>query len=60
MAEIVRKVFFNYVPDWVTRMTNEKRLQFRPQLHFLPEVPDRGVPKAQPEEPRMFVPILVA
>ncbi|KAF9992370.1 hypothetical protein BGZ80_004189 [Entomortierella chlamydospora] len=54
VAEVTRKVFFNYIPDWMNRWNNEKRLRFRPQLHFLPEVPDRGTPKAQPQEPRMF------
>ncbi|KAF9351387.1 hypothetical protein BGX26_010589 [Mortierella sp. AD094] len=54
VSELTRKVFFNYIPGWMNRWNNEKRLQFRPQLHFLPEVPDRGTPKAQPQEPRMF------
>ncbi|KAF9365595.1 hypothetical protein BGX34_009318 [Mortierella sp. NVP85] len=56
LSEVVRKVFLNYIPDWMTRWSNTQRLQYRPQLHFLPEVPDRGSPKARPQEPRMFVP----
>ncbi|KAG0370579.1 hypothetical protein BC939DRAFT_443712 [Gamsiella multidivaricata] len=60
IPELVRKLFLNYVPDWMTRWSNTQRLQYRPQLHFLPEVPDRGTPKAQPQEPRMFVPVTVA
>ncbi|KAG0277859.1 hypothetical protein BGZ95_005203 [Linnemannia exigua] len=55
VSEVVRKIFFNYIPDWMTRWQNTQRLQFRPQLHFLPQVPDRGTPKAQPQEPRLFV-----
>lgn len=55
VSEVVRKIFFNYIPDWMTRMQNTQRLQLRPQLHFLPQVPDRGTPKAQPQEPRLFV-----
>ncbi|KAF9421352.1 hypothetical protein BGZ94_008845 [Podila epigama] len=55
MADLVRKIFLNYIPEWLTRWSNAQRLQFRPQLHFLPQVPDRGVPKARPQEPRMFV-----
>ncbi|KAF9425320.1 hypothetical protein BGZ76_003320 [Entomortierella beljakovae] len=57
ISDIVRKIFFNYIPDWANKINNEKRLQHRPQLHFLPEVPDRGTPKARPQEQRMFVPI---
>ncbi|KAF9373931.1 hypothetical protein CPB97_000226 [Podila verticillata] len=55
IAEMVRKVFLNYIPDWLTRWSNAQRLQFRPQLHFLPLVPDRGSSKARPQEPRLFV-----
>ncbi|KAG0327088.1 hypothetical protein BG000_001099 [Podila horticola] len=55
IAELVRKVFLNYIPDWLTRWSNAQRLQFRPQLHFLPLVPDRGSSKARPQEPRLFV-----
>ncbi|KAG0241721.1 hypothetical protein B0O80DRAFT_469005 [Mortierella sp. GBAus27b] len=56
VSGLVRKVFLNYIPAWMTRWSNSQRLQYRPQLHFLPEVPDRGSVKAQPPEPRMFVP----
>ncbi|KAG0090105.1 hypothetical protein BGZ93_009497 [Podila epicladia] len=55
IAEMVRKVFLNYIPDWLTRWSNAQRLQFRPQLHFLPLTPDRGSSKARPQEPRLFV-----
>ncbi|KAF9338618.1 hypothetical protein BGZ91_008373 [Linnemannia elongata] len=60
VSEVVRKIFFNYIPDWMTRWQNTQRLQFRPQLHFLPQVPDRGTPKAQPQEPRLFVSVATA
>ncbi|KAF9898971.1 hypothetical protein BX616_003402 [Lobosporangium transversale] len=60
MADVVRKVFLNYIPDWMTRWSNAQRLQYRPQLHFLPEVPDRGSSKPQPPEPRMFVSVQAA
>ncbi|KAF9575174.1 hypothetical protein EC968_004110 [Mortierella alpina] len=55
LSEVVRKIFLNYIPDWMTRWSNSQRLQYRPQLHFLPQVPDRGTPKAQPQEARLFV-----
>ncbi|KAF9936882.1 hypothetical protein BGZ67_001899 [Mortierella alpina] len=55
LSEVVRKVFLNYIPDWMTRWSNSQRLQYRPQLHFLPQVPDRGTPQAQPQEERLFV-----
>ncbi|KAF9946305.1 hypothetical protein BGZ72_000459 [Mortierella alpina] len=55
LSEVVRKIFLNYIPDWMTRWSNSQRLQYRPQLHFLPQVPDRGTPKAQPQEERLFV-----
>ncbi|KAF9584260.1 hypothetical protein BGW38_007034 [Lunasporangiospora selenospora] len=60
ISEVVRKLFLNYIPDWMTRWSNAQRLQYRSQLHFLPQVPDRGNPKAQPQEPRMFVDAQVA
>ncbi|KAI1313426.1 hypothetical protein EDD11_002634 [Mortierella claussenii] len=59
MAEFVRKIFLNYIPGWMTRWSNAQRLRYRPQLHFLPEVPDRGSTKAQPPEERMFAPVTV-
>ncbi|KAG0198626.1 hypothetical protein BGX28_007949 [Mortierella sp. GBA30] len=55
ISELVRKIFLNYIPDWMTRWSNGQRLQYRPQLHFLPQVLDRGTHKAQPQEPRLFV-----
>ncbi|KAF9185542.1 hypothetical protein BGZ51_002615 [Haplosporangium sp. Z 767] len=53
VSEVVRKIFLNYIPDWMTRWSNTQRLQYRPQLHFLKQVPDRGTPKALPQEPRI-------
>ncbi|KAG0055504.1 hypothetical protein BGZ83_008380 [Gryganskiella cystojenkinii] len=52
--EWLRKVFLNYIPDWMTRWSNSQRLQYRNQLHFLEQVPDRGTPKAQPQESRLI------
>ncbi|KAG0229774.1 hypothetical protein BGW41_002895 [Actinomortierella wolfii] len=54
MADMVRKVFLNYIPDRITRWSNAQRLQFRPQLHYLPQVPDRGSVKARPQDERLY------
>ncbi|KAF9164640.1 hypothetical protein DFQ26_001220 [Actinomortierella ambigua] len=54
MADMVRKVFLNYIPDRITRWSNAQRLQHRPQLHYLPQVPDRGSSKALPQDPRLY------
>ncbi|KAF9973363.1 hypothetical protein BGZ73_003414 [Actinomortierella ambigua] len=54
VADVVRKVFLNYIPDRITRWSNAQRLQHRPQLHYLPQVPDRGSVKGLPQDPRLY------
>ncbi|KAG0365792.1 hypothetical protein BGZ54_006207 [Gamsiella multidivaricata] len=53
VSQFVRKIFFGYMPAKLARKSNEQRLQCRPQLHFLPQVPDRGSIKPLPQEPRL-------
>ncbi|KAF9191658.1 hypothetical protein BGZ51_006877 [Haplosporangium sp. Z 767] len=54
ISGFIRKVFFNHTPDWMMRLSNTQRVQYRPQLHFLPQAPQRGSVKGKPQEPRLF------
>ncbi|KAG0024418.1 hypothetical protein BGZ81_007721 [Podila clonocystis] len=42
-ASLKRNVVFNYMPDKVRQMLDDKRHENRPQLWFLPQVKDRGI-----------------
>ncbi|KAF9437964.1 hypothetical protein BGZ76_010418, partial [Entomortierella beljakovae] len=42
ISRIIRTVFFNHMPDGLARSSNVQRIQYRPQLHFLPQAPNRG------------------
>ncbi|KAF9322124.1 hypothetical protein BG003_006970 [Podila horticola] len=44
-ASLKRNVVFNYMPDKVRQMLDDKRHENRPQLWFLPQVKDRGIVK---------------
>ncbi|KAG0268714.1 hypothetical protein DFQ27_005954 [Actinomortierella ambigua] len=46
-SDLIRKVTFNHVPTWMLNYTSDKMHTHRPQLNFLPIVPDRGTAKAQ-------------
>ncbi|KAF9581017.1 hypothetical protein BGW38_002117 [Lunasporangiospora selenospora] len=41
-ASLRRSVVFNYMPERVRNMVDDKRNEYRPQLSFLPQVKDRG------------------
>ncbi|KAI1317648.1 hypothetical protein EDD11_008076 [Mortierella claussenii] len=42
-ASLKRNVVFNYMPDKVRRLLDDKRHEDRPQLWFLPQVKDYGI-----------------
>ncbi|KAG0048640.1 hypothetical protein BGZ83_006431 [Gryganskiella cystojenkinii] len=50
ITDLVRKYSFNHVPSWLLRMSSDKLHQHRPQLVYLPMVPDRGTAPAQAQE----------
>jgi len=45
----MRKIMLGYMPNWVLRKNTEKGLRYRPQLSFLPQVPERGTVAALPQ-----------
>ncbi|KAG0327641.1 hypothetical protein BGZ99_007222 [Dissophora globulifera] len=44
-ASLKRNVVFNYMPEKVRNLLEDKRNEDRPQLWFLPQVQDRGIVK---------------
>ncbi|KAF9170313.1 hypothetical protein BGX21_009468 [Mortierella sp. AD011] len=55
VSQFIRKIFFNHMPTWMSRSANIQRVQYRPQLHFLPQIPNRGSVKGRPQAPRLDV-----
>ncbi|KAF9917068.1 hypothetical protein FBU30_001027 [Linnemannia zychae] len=50
LSDFVRTITFNKVPHWLLRMVTDKLHLHRPQLTYLPMVPDRGTAKAHVQE----------
>ncbi|KAF9359568.1 hypothetical protein BGX34_008286 [Mortierella sp. NVP85] len=50
LSSFIRKISFSKVPDWILRMATDKLHLHRPQLTYLPMVPDRGSAKAHKQE----------
>ncbi|KAG0381007.1 hypothetical protein BGX24_001195 [Mortierella sp. AD032] len=50
MSDFVRSITFNKVPTWIMRMAGDKLHLNRPQLTYLPMVPDRGAAKAHVQD----------
>ncbi|KAF9400945.1 hypothetical protein BGX21_003111 [Mortierella sp. AD011] len=46
LSDFIRKVSFRTVPNWLMRLATDKLHLYRPQLAYLPMVPDRGSAKA--------------
>ncbi|KAG0005670.1 hypothetical protein BGZ79_002941 [Entomortierella chlamydospora] len=46
LSDFIRKVSFRTVPNWLMRLATDKLHLHRPQLAYLPMVPDRGSAKA--------------
>ncbi|KAF8932526.1 hypothetical protein EDD21DRAFT_364019 [Dissophora ornata] len=55
-ASLKRNVVFNYMPEKVRNLLEDKRNEDRPQLWFLPQVTDRGIVKALPNLPLASMP----
>lgn len=47
LAQWVRKVFLNWLPQWCIKSITNLVMRHRPQLSFLPAIEDRGLYKAQ-------------
>ncbi|KAF9325570.1 hypothetical protein BG006_010960 [Podila minutissima] len=45
-SDFLRRISFNHVPNWILKMAADKLHLYRPQLIYLPMVPDRGTAKA--------------
>ncbi|KAF9570514.1 hypothetical protein EC968_001736 [Mortierella alpina] len=54
VSRLIRSIFLQHMPAWMTRYSNTQRIQYRPQLHFLPQIPERGSVKGRPQEARLF------
>ncbi|KAF8933083.1 hypothetical protein BGZ52_008639 [Haplosporangium bisporale] len=50
-ASLKRNLVFNYMPDKVRHMLDDKRHENRPQLWFLPQVKDCGIARPVPNLP---------
>ncbi|KAF8985956.1 hypothetical protein BGZ46_000042 [Entomortierella lignicola] len=50
-ASLKRNVMFNYMPEKVRNLLEDKRNEDRPQLWFLPQVKDHGIVKSLPNLP---------
>ncbi|KAG0263656.1 hypothetical protein BG011_008371 [Mortierella polycephala] len=50
-ASLKRNVVFNYMPEKVRNMLDDKRHENRPQLWFIPTVKDRGLVRPIPNPP---------
>ncbi|KAF9428319.1 hypothetical protein BGZ94_002791 [Podila epigama] len=48
VSTIVR-FFVTYAPQWLWRIVFDKLYSYRPQVNFLPRIPDRGTVKALPQ-----------
>ncbi|KAG0349617.1 hypothetical protein BG004_000023 [Podila humilis] len=55
-AALKRNVVFNYMPDKVRQLLEDKRHENRPQLWFLPQVRDRGIVTPFPSLPPSSTP----
>ncbi|KAF9912938.1 hypothetical protein EC991_007552 [Linnemannia zychae] len=50
VSDFVRTITFNKVPPWILRLATDKLHLNRPQLTYLPMVPDRGAAKAHVQD----------
>ncbi|KAG0346464.1 hypothetical protein BG004_001671 [Podila humilis] len=45
-SDFLRRISFNHVPNWILRLAADRLHLYRPQLIYLPMVPDYGTAKA--------------
>ncbi|ORZ22925.1 hypothetical protein BCR41DRAFT_18383 [Lobosporangium transversale] len=50
LSDFIHKISFSRVPPWLLRMATDKLHLNRPQLTYLPMVPDRGAAKAHKQD----------
>ncbi|KAF9155700.1 hypothetical protein BG015_008931 [Linnemannia schmuckeri] len=50
LSDFIRTITFNKVPTWILRLATDKLHLHRPQLTYLPMVPDRGSAKAHVQD----------
>ncbi|KAG0259304.1 hypothetical protein BG011_002725 [Mortierella polycephala] len=50
LLDFVRKISFSHVPTWILKMATDRLHLYRPQLTYLPMVPDRGTAKAHKQD----------
>ncbi|KAG0070104.1 hypothetical protein BGZ89_001412 [Linnemannia elongata] len=50
LSDFIRTITFNKVPNWILRLATDKLHLHRPQLTYLPMVPDRGSAKAHAQD----------
>ncbi|KAF9902591.1 hypothetical protein EC991_004764 [Linnemannia zychae] len=55
ISQLIRKVFLNHIPSWMSKQANTQRIQYRPQLHFLPPAATaaKALVPPRPQEPRL-------
>ncbi|KAF9347706.1 hypothetical protein BGX26_000834 [Mortierella sp. AD094] len=46
LSDFIRKISFRTLPNWLLRLATDKLHLYRPQLAYLPIVPDRGSARA--------------
>lgn len=46
LSDFLRRISFNHVPNWILKFAADKLHLYRPQLSYLPMVPDYGTAKA--------------
>ncbi|KAG0030937.1 hypothetical protein BGZ81_002018 [Podila clonocystis] len=51
IADIVRHIALNWIPNWLFRMGADKINEYRPQISFLPSVEKRGTLKTKTNQP---------
>ncbi|KAG0039715.1 hypothetical protein BGZ82_007017 [Podila clonocystis] len=51
IADIVRHIALNWIPNWLFRMGADKINEYRPQISFLPLVEKRGTIKTKTNQP---------
>ncbi|KAG9323174.1 hypothetical protein KVV02_001805 [Mortierella alpina] len=51
LDRIVRRMVLNYLPELAKRSNLIKKLSYRPQAAFLPQVPSHGTSKVLPQKP---------
>ncbi|KAG0311566.1 hypothetical protein BGZ97_011801 [Linnemannia gamsii] len=50
LSDFIRTITFNKVPTWILRLATDKLHLHRPQLTYLPMVPDHGTAKAHVQD----------